>query len=121
MEQVNGIPKYSEEDTTLAVTNAAGDKCMVPIPKGSPIVLNTVALHYNRVYLATPHSYATLTLTSQRDTGQSLKSFDLNVSWHQIGPGMPSFRLVLVRTSFCRPETMILTNYAGPRACIGRK
>ncbi|KAJ3769707.1 cytochrome P450 [Lentinula raphanica] len=45
--QANGIPKYSAEDTSLTVGNAAGDKLVLPVPRDTHIVINTVGLHYN--------------------------------------------------------------------------
>ena len=46
--QVPGIPKYSAEDTSLVVGNAAGEKSAFPIPAGSRITVDAVGLHYNR-------------------------------------------------------------------------
>lgn len=45
--QVNGIPKYAAEDTTLSTVNAAGEKVIVPVPQGSDIGIHVAALHYN--------------------------------------------------------------------------
>ena len=46
--QVTNIPKLSEEDTTLTVGNAAGEKLTVPVPKGVRISIDAPGLHYNR-------------------------------------------------------------------------
>ena len=46
--QVNTIPKKCAEDTTLTTTNAAGEKVVIPVAKGSGITLHTPGLHYNR-------------------------------------------------------------------------
>ena len=46
--QVPYIPKISEEDTTLTFGNANGEKRTTPVPKGSRILIDTPALHYNR-------------------------------------------------------------------------
>lgn len=45
---MTGIPKESEEDTTLLTSNINGDKLVVPVPKGTKLVINTAGLHYNR-------------------------------------------------------------------------
>ncbi|KAJ3984113.1 cytochrome P450 [Lentinula detonsa] len=54
---VNGIPKYSAEDTSLTVGNAAGDKLVLPVPRGTHIVINTVGLHYNPRYWKDPEEF----------------------------------------------------------------
>ena len=46
--QVINIPKLSEEDTTLTVGNAAGEKRTIPVPKGVRITIDSPGLHYNR-------------------------------------------------------------------------
>ena len=46
--QVINIPKLSEEDTTLTVGNAAGEKLTIPVLKGVRIIIDTPGLHYNR-------------------------------------------------------------------------
>ena len=46
--QVVNIPKLSEEDTTLTVGNAAGEKLTIPVLKGVRIVVDAPGLHYNR-------------------------------------------------------------------------
>ena len=46
--QVTNIPKLNEEDTTLTVGNAAGEKLTIPVPKGVRIAIDTPGLHYNR-------------------------------------------------------------------------
>lgn len=38
----------SEEDTTLTIGNAKGEKLTIPVPKGARITIATPALHYNR-------------------------------------------------------------------------
>ncbi|KAJ4475587.1 cytochrome P450 [Lentinula aciculospora] len=54
---VNGIPKYSSEDTSLTVGNAAGEKLVLPVPQGTHIVVNTVGLHYNPRYWKDPEEF----------------------------------------------------------------
>ena len=46
--QVTNIPKLNEEDTTLTVGNATGEKLTIPVPKGVRIAIDTPGLHYNR-------------------------------------------------------------------------
>ena len=46
--QVINIPKLSEEDTTLTVGNAAGEKLTIPVLKGVRIIIDSPGLHYNR-------------------------------------------------------------------------
>ena len=46
--QVINIPKVCEEDTTLTVGNAAGEKLTIPVQKGVRITIDTPGLHYNR-------------------------------------------------------------------------
>ncbi|KAJ3712509.1 family 614/534 cytochrome P450 [Lentinula raphanica] len=53
----NGIPKYSAEDTSLTVGNAAGDKLVLPVPLDTHIVINTVGLHYNSRYCKDPEEF----------------------------------------------------------------
>jgi hypothetical protein len=45
---VNGVPKYSAEDTTLTISNEAGETRTVPVPAGTGLLINVPALHYNR-------------------------------------------------------------------------
>ena len=46
--QIINIPKLSEEDTTLTVGNAAGEKLTIPVQKGVRITIDAPGLHYNR-------------------------------------------------------------------------
>jgi len=46
--QVVLIPKYSEEDTFLTTKNSKEEYITVPIPKGTYVTANIIALHYNR-------------------------------------------------------------------------
>lgn len=46
--QVINIPRLSEEDTTLTVGNAAGEKLIIPVLKGARIIIDPPGLHYNR-------------------------------------------------------------------------
>ncbi|KAJ3923191.1 cytochrome P450 [Lentinula edodes] len=54
---VNGIPKYSAEDTSLTVGDATGDKLVLPVPQGTAITINTVGLHYNPRYWKDPEEF----------------------------------------------------------------
>lgn len=46
--QVTGIPKFAAEDTSLVTTDSEGRKVTIPVPQGTPIVLNVPGLHNNR-------------------------------------------------------------------------
>ncbi|TCD65732.1 hypothetical protein EIP91_002261 [Steccherinum ochraceum] len=54
---VVSIPKVSAEDTTLATTNSAGEKIIVPIPAGASVNLHVVGLHYNPKYWEDPYQF----------------------------------------------------------------
>ncbi|GJE85498.1 cytochrome P450 [Phanerochaete sordida] len=54
---VHSIPKSVAEDTAITITNAAGARTTVPMPKGSSISLHTPGLHYNPRYWADPHTF----------------------------------------------------------------
>ncbi|KAE9391411.1 cytochrome P450 [Gymnopus androsaceus JB14] len=54
---VLGVPKYSAEDTSLTLTNAAGEKRILPVPKGTSIELNVAGLHYNPRYWKDPEEF----------------------------------------------------------------
>ncbi|KAL5522930.1 hypothetical protein ACEPAF_1197 [Sanghuangporus sanghuang] len=51
------IPKKSAEDTTLVTTNSAGEKIVVPVPKGASVTLHTPGLHYNPRYWKDPYEF----------------------------------------------------------------
>ncbi|KAI0705838.1 cytochrome P450, partial [Cytidiella melzeri] len=54
---VTGIPKRAAEHTTLTIKNNAGETVTVPVPAGTPIAINTPALHYNPRYWEDPHAF----------------------------------------------------------------
>lgn len=54
---VTGIPKQCAEDTTLTVSNLAGEKKVIPVPQGTDIVIDTPALHYNPRYWDEPNEF----------------------------------------------------------------
>ncbi|THH17553.1 hypothetical protein EW146_g3277 [Bondarzewia mesenterica] len=54
---VNGIPKFSAEDTSLVVSNINGDKITIPVPQDTNIVIHTPGLHYNPRYWEDPHTF----------------------------------------------------------------
>lgn len=54
---VTNVPKFSAEDTTLTITNAQGEKVVIPVPKGTQIALDTAGLHYNPLYWKDPHAF----------------------------------------------------------------
>lgn len=51
------IPKVAAEDTRLTVSNSAGEKKVVPVPRGCDIVISTPALHYNPRYWEDPYVF----------------------------------------------------------------
>jgi len=57
MPPVTGIPKESAEDTSISVSKNDGSKGMLPIPKGTRIVINAVALHMNPRYWDDPTAF----------------------------------------------------------------
>jgi hypothetical protein len=42
------IPKTSAIDTTITASNEAGENVILPVPKGTVLVLHAPGLHYNR-------------------------------------------------------------------------
>ncbi|KAK7457059.1 hypothetical protein VKT23_010361 [Stygiomarasmius scandens] len=54
---VNAIPKYSAEDTVFNTVNHAGERVAIPVPKGTNLMLNTPALHYNPRYWKDPEEF----------------------------------------------------------------
>ncbi|KIK59167.1 hypothetical protein GYMLUDRAFT_44922 [Collybiopsis luxurians FD-317 M1] len=54
---VNDIPKYSAEDTSLTISNAAGEKRILPIPRDTYVNINVVGLHYNPRYWKDPDEF----------------------------------------------------------------
>ncbi|TFY75699.1 hypothetical protein EWM64_g8312 [Hericium alpestre] len=54
---VVGIPKESAEDTSLNVSNAAGETTTIPIPRGTALAIHTPGLHYNPRYWENPHEF----------------------------------------------------------------
>ena len=42
------IPKESAEDTTFNITNAAGEKATIPVPRGACVTLCVPSLHNTR-------------------------------------------------------------------------
>ncbi|KAG7093386.1 hypothetical protein E1B28_007067 [Marasmius oreades] len=51
------IPKISAEDTTLVAEDAEGDTKAIPIPRGTLVTINLVALHHNPRYWKDPHEF----------------------------------------------------------------
>ncbi|KAI0341851.1 cytochrome P450 [Trametopsis cervina] len=54
---VHTIPKVAAEDTALTTVNVAGEIVTVPIPKGTPLTINTPGLHYNPRYWEDPYAF----------------------------------------------------------------
>ena len=43
-----GVPKITAEDTTIVAGNIHGEKISIPVLKGTNIIIDIVATHYNR-------------------------------------------------------------------------
>ncbi|KAF7790506.1 hypothetical protein EIP86_001461 [Pleurotus ostreatoroseus] len=54
---VHSIPKSVAEDTTITITNAAGEKTTIPMPAGSNISMHIPGLHYNPRYWKDPYAF----------------------------------------------------------------
>ncbi|KAI0030490.1 614/534 cytochrome P450 [Vararia minispora EC-137] len=54
---VLSIPKVSGEDQSLAISNIAGEKRLMPLPKGTHISINTAALHRNPRFWSEPNEF----------------------------------------------------------------
>lgn len=54
---VTGIPKFAAEDTSLVTTDSEGRKVTIPVPQGTPIVLNVPGLHNNPKYWDEPEAF----------------------------------------------------------------
>ena len=46
--QAIGVPKYCAEDLMIKATNAAGGMKMIPVFKGTHVIIHVAGLHYNR-------------------------------------------------------------------------
>ena len=70
MNQVVAIPKYSAEDTSLAIGNEAGETTMTAVPAGTWITIDAVGLHYNRkIHFTRRANLCGLHTAIQRGTG----------------------------------------------------
>ncbi|KAI0716473.1 cytochrome P450 [Earliella scabrosa] len=54
---VVNIPKKSAEDTSFTITNAAGEKRTIPVPRDSVIIITTPSLHNNSRYWDEPEAF----------------------------------------------------------------
>jgi len=54
---VGHIPKRSAEDTSLTLIHTAGEKRILPVPKGTPIEISVAGLHYNPRYWKDPEEF----------------------------------------------------------------
>jgi len=54
---LTSIPKSSAEDTTLTISNTAGQTHAIPVPQNTLIVLDVVGLHYNPRYWRNPEIF----------------------------------------------------------------
>ena len=98
--QVTGIPKVAAEDTTIVASNMRGEKKVIPVLKGTDVVIDTSGIHYNRKYMIFSlicGSYGMFSI--QLVTGMTRIHSTLPV-FSKIGLVMPFCHLVLVRNSF---------------------
>ncbi|TDL22808.1 614/534 cytochrome P450 [Rickenella mellea] len=54
---VNGIPKKAAEDFSLSTSMTSGEKRVIPVPRGSVIILHVPGIHYNPKYWKDPHEF----------------------------------------------------------------
>ncbi|GJE97102.1 cytochrome P450 [Phanerochaete sordida] len=54
---VVAVPKVAAEDTSLVTTDFAGNKVVIPVPRGQELQLAILALHYNPRYWDDPHAF----------------------------------------------------------------
>jgi len=54
---VPNIPKTSAIDTTITVSNEAGGNVILPVPKGTMLVIHTPGLHHNPRYWKDPYAF----------------------------------------------------------------
>jgi len=54
---VTGIPKIAAEDTNIIASNIRGEKKLIPVLKGTNIVIDTSGIHYNPRYWDDPHTF----------------------------------------------------------------
>ena len=82
MTQVVDIPKYSAEDTSLAIGNEAGETTVLSIPAGSRVVVNVAGLHYNRESHLVQRAYSCdLRRATQHGIGMIHMLSDQRGSW----------------------------------------
>ena len=60
-----GIPKVAAEDTSIVASNIHGEKKIIPILKGTNIVIDTCGVHYNRTYLVLAKGVWIIVLTKE--------------------------------------------------------
>lgn len=102
---VHSIPKSVAEDTTITVTNVAGERTTIPMPRGSSISMHIPGLHYNR------------TCSLHHDHITALTSSGLPARYWQDPHTFRPSRFL----SPTWPRDAFMPFSAGPRACLGRK
>lgn len=120
--QVINIPKLSEEDTTLTVANANGEKLTIPVPKGTRVKINIPGLHYNREnppYLADEFSIVFFLVARYWKDPHSFNPERFLGDW-------PKDAFLPFSTGECwqgRLYSMYrsVNHSIGPRSCLGRK
>ncbi|KIM80206.1 hypothetical protein PILCRDRAFT_790075, partial [Piloderma croceum F 1598] len=55
--QIPAIPKICTWDTVITTTNGVGERKAIPVQKGTYIVLDAPAVHYNPRYWENPHDF----------------------------------------------------------------
>lgn len=124
--QAINIPKLSEEDTTLTVGNAAGEKLTIPVQKGVRIIIDTPGLHYNReriyrfgnVYFWLIFTFFFL-CSSLLERSLFLQTCTILRRLAEGCVHTVQRWLVLAREFF--QSVTLFTGSLGPRACLGRK
>ena len=97
---MTGVPKVAAEDTSIVTGNIRGEKKVIPILKGSDIVIDIPGIHYNRTYLSSPVHILIMKkkYLFQLVTGMTPIHSVLHV-FSKIGLVMLLYRSVLVRGS----------------------
>ncbi|EKM51238.1 uncharacterized protein PHACADRAFT_263271 [Phanerochaete carnosa HHB-10118-sp] len=54
---VQSIPKVAAEDTTLVAADHAGNKVVIPVPRGTELQLSVISVHRNPRYWDDPHAF----------------------------------------------------------------
>lgn len=114
---MTGIPKESEEDTTLSTSNVNGDKLVIPVPKGTKLIISTAGLHYNRKPC---NDFKCRSVTRlQHVIGKILMNLTPRASLEN-GIVMPFCHSAQVFDQILKVNSS-QKNYQGSRACLGKR